>query len=101
MKNKGLSNKWLKWQYHLPWTSSYKTLFGEEQSLSFSHENNPKQQGSIIEWPLNWKFNNLRDIILTSQLFVSNLTLTVVVKKMLEMLFYIKILREIINYNQK
>ena len=54
--------------------------------------------GVIIEWLLNWKFNDHRDVLLTSQLVVSNLTLTVVVKKMLELLlFYIKILGEIIN----
>ena len=37
------------------------------------------REGVIIEWPLNGQFHDRRDVILTSQMAVSNIFLTVAV----------------------
>ena len=37
------------------------------------------REGVIIEWPLNGQFHDRRDVILTSQMAVSNNFLTVAV----------------------
>ena len=52
--------------------------------LSNSTNRNRPRVGVIVEWPLNWKFNDHRDVILTSRLVVWNLTLMVAVKKIIQ-----------------